>query len=520
MSDLKETYSQIARASLVIMVLTLADKILAVLKEMLVAHRFGVSAELDVFNVAYALPGIITLIFSGAFVSAFVPLYLEWSRLSSGLANRYTLALLYAVTLLSGLLAVLGAVFSPFLFSLIGYGFGPEERQLGAVMERCLVFLVLIDGSGTVLRALLHARKKFFSLSAAPLLINLVIIAMVVFADRLGIYSLVWGFLLGTLFKVIYMAVVIQRDGFNFAARVSFDPSVLKAFLVLALPLIGSELVANSNLLVDQVMATQLSPGSVSTLRYAMRINDLPIQIVVIGLTRAIFPFISDQALSGDHDGLRHVFSRGVVFLGFLTFPITCVIALFSEDIVTILLQRGAFDEAATRGTAATLVLYGLGLFFYAYSFLNATFFSAMKDTRPLFYMGCLSVVANIGLNLLFMRLLGVQGIALSTTVLLALNSMVFFVLLRKRLRLTNVLETLNSFLRMALAVAGMYLAGFLLQGLAHSMQTGPWIRFPAISVLVGLLYLLMIRLLKTRQLEDCLDICYGLIRMLKRTGA
>ena len=79
MSSDRATYSQISRATAIIVGLTLVDKLLAVGKEMLMAHRFGVSRDLDAFNIALAFPGVLILFLSGAIISAVVPLYSEWT---------------------------------------------------------------------------------------------------------------------------------------------------------------------------------------------------------------------------------------------------------------------------------------------------------------------------------------------------------------------------------------------------------------------------------------------------------
>jgi putative peptidoglycan lipid II flippase len=162
-------------------------------------------------------------------------------------------------------------------------------------------------------------------------------------------------------------------------------------------------------MLIDTVMVTQLPPGSVSTLRYAYRINDLPIQIVIMSISRAIFPFISSQAIEKDYEGLRWVFKHSVTLLGLITLPLISLIALFSHDVVAILLERGAFDSFATQQTAETLVCYGVGLFFASYAFVNGAFFSALKDTKPLLYLGFLSMLLNIAFNFIFMRLKGLR---------------------------------------------------------------------------------------------------------------
>jgi putative peptidoglycan lipid II flippase len=182
--------------------------------------------------------------------------------------------------------------------------------------------------------------------------------------------------------------------------------------------------------------------------------------VVIIAISKAIFPFISKQALEKDYEGLRHMFKRSVTLLGFITFPIICLVALFSSDIVSILLERGAFDSHATRQTAQTLVFYNAGLFFAAYAFINGAFFCALKDTRLLFYLGCLSMVLNILFNFIFMRIFGVKGIALSTSVTLGIVCSVFFVLLKRRLHVTDLSNTFMQLFKIATASTCMFALG------------------------------------------------------------
>ena len=83
MSESPSLVGRIGRASAMIMIWSMVDKVLAIGKEVLTAHLFGVSASLDVFNLAYSFPGTIILLFSATLAPAFVPLYLEWRNRSS-----------------------------------------------------------------------------------------------------------------------------------------------------------------------------------------------------------------------------------------------------------------------------------------------------------------------------------------------------------------------------------------------------------------------------------------------------
>ncbi len=489
------------------MIWSLVDKALAIGKEMLTAHRFGVSASLDVFNVAYSFPGIVVLLFSGALISAFVPLYLEWRNRSDHEADSHATWMIYLTVLFFAFLTLICFVFAPEIIHIFGYGFKPEDKLLGVILERILILLIFIDGTGILFRGILLARKLFFHLYIAPIFVNITIIVFLFYDTGLNIYVLVWGFLIGTLIKTFYMGISLYREGFRYATPLPFDRQRMKSFWLLAIPMLGSELIANSNLLVDQMMATQLPAGSVSTLRYAFRINDFPIQVVIAAISRAIFPFISEEAAAGRHINLQNIFKYTLIFLGFLTIPITCLMVLFSEDLVILLLKRGAFDIEAARQTGQTLACYRRGLFFYAYTFINGTFFAALKNTKTLLYMGAVSILLNVLFNFLFMHFFGVKGIALSTSATMGTISIWFIFLLKRHLGITNLSQILSSFSRIIIAASGMLVSGLLMVKLFELMMIPRWIFVPVVAAAVALIYLGIIYVFRTEDLNNCINV-------------
>jgi putative peptidoglycan lipid II flippase len=431
--------SAIGKAALIILVLTMADKVLALLKEMLIAADFGVGPALDAFNLAYAVPGLIGLLFNGAVISAFVPLYVDWRRDYTPQEVRDRTMTVFTACLAGSLaIAGLGFALSPTFFPLLGYGFSPEQIVLGVEMERMLMALVVLEGISAFLAALLRAWKAFAAVTAAQFPINIALILYLYLGQSSDIRILVYGTLAGTVGKTLWLLVAVARD-FSYITPFRFEKKALADFLALAFPLLGSVLIANSNILVDQSMATQLSPGGVSTLRYASRISDLPLQLIVLAISRAILPFISELASAGDMVGLRRIFGQSLASLGGIAFPAIAFVMLFADDIVVVLLRRGAFDATAAAQTALTLRYYTAGLFFFSYAFINGAFYCALKRTRALLVIGLLTLGVNFGLNSLFLHLMGgVEGIALSSTVTGAILTVIFIAKLSRPLGLTH----------------------------------------------------------------------------------
>lgn len=501
MSDRRRIYDRIGRAGMALIVLTVADKLLALVREMIVARQFGISAALDAFNIAWAVPGIICLFCSGAMTGAFIPLYLQWSR--TGASDNNSRLLIWCVGLLCAAVTLVLTLTAQWFFPALGFGLDESARPLGITAARLLALLVLFDGAGILLGAVLQAEKRFVSLQTAPLFINVVTIPVVLIAHRrLGIFALIAGLLAGTACKTLFLASALRRRGFPLLRRPCYDRDVVRRFTVLALPLLGSELIVNLNFIVDQVMAGMLATGSVSTLKYAYRVYDLPVQIIIIAMAKALFPFVSETALEEGREGLRRMFQHALLFLGFITVPMLCTGMLFSTEIVKLLFERGAFDPAATMQTARTFVCYNAGLFFYAYAFINGTFFSAMQATGTLFRMGCLSVGLNILLNALFMRCFGVQGIALSTSVTVGILDCGFIVLIVRRLGMPDGWAIGRNFLRIGVAAVCMCGAGLALQNTAGTIPL-PWAArlWLGMCLMLGV-YALCIWRLKTAEIE------------------
>ena len=178
---------------------------------------------------------------------------------------------------------------------------------------------------------------------------------------------------------------------------------------------------------------------------------------------------------------------------------------LFSEELVVLLLKRGAFDMEAARQTAQTLVCYSLGLFFYAYTFINGTFFAALQKTKILLYMGFASIFLNVLFNVLFMHFWGAKGIALSTSATMGIISIWFIFLLKRHLGITNLSKMLSSFTRIIFAAAGMLGTGLIMVNLFELTSMSRLIYAPVTAISVSLCYIGIIWMFRTADLDTCI---------------
>ncbi|MCX8042888.1 MAG: oligosaccharide flippase family protein, partial [Desulfobacterota bacterium] len=469
----------------------------------------------------WAVPGILSLFFSGALTGAFIPLYVQWlqTRHIEDVHNICRLLIWGAVGLF-GTLSIVLIIAAPVVFPLLGFGLPDNVKDFGIVVTRFLALLVLFDGASILLSALLQAEKRFISMQGASLFVNaMTIVMLVLFSERLGVFALVAGLLVGTACKTVALAGALKRRGIFLFRPIRYDSCAVRAFVLLVLPLLGSELVVNVNFLVDQIMAGSLGSGAISTLKYAYRVYDLPVQIIIIALSRALFPFASEAALDVSRERMRRIFHHALIFLAVITAPMISFGCLFAHDIVHLLFERGAFNAAATHETAMTFICYNIGLFFYAYAFINGTLFSAMQATRILFGMGCLSVVLNIVLNVLFMNLLGVRGIALSTSVTTGIISSLFILLMIRRCAVMHLKPVYGNYLRIIIATIGMVTACMVIDRVAGAFMIAGIIRISIVASVSCSVYGVLLWILRTREIEGYIGFFKRLVMRTQTTG-
>jgi putative peptidoglycan lipid II flippase len=409
--------SQIFSAAIVVAGGTLFVKALSVVKELVVAWKFGTADELDAFLIALTIPSVIVTIVAGSFNSALIPTYIK-VREQEGKQSAQKLfsgATVWSIGLLA-IVTVLLLVASPFYLPLITRGFTPKKLELTYDLLWTISPLILLSGVGVVWGAVLNAGERFALVALAPMLTPTVTILLLLTMQSWGVFNLAVGMILGQLLEVTIVGGALRRQGMSLLPKwYGFNPN-LKEVAGQYAPMIAGAFLMCSTDLVDQSMAAMLPSGSVAALSYGNRIILLPITIATTALSTAVIPYFSKMVARDDWAGVRQAMKHymGLIFL--VTIPITGLIMLFSEPIVQMLLQRGSFTAKSTQVVAQIQACFALQIPFYIASILLVRLTSAMRNNQVLMWGSAGNLIVNISLNYLFMQWFGVAGIALSTS--------------------------------------------------------------------------------------------------------
>ena len=246
--------------------------------------------------------------------------------------------------------------------------------------------------------------------------------------------GLALGTLLGGLLQAGIQWPALHREGFRFRFELKPSDPGMREVLRLMIPGTVGLAAVQINVFVNTVLATSQGTGAVSWLDYAFRLMYLPIGVFGVSIATAALPTISTFAARNDFGGVRQTVSSGLRMMLMLNVPATVGLIALATPIVGLIYERGRFNPADTAATAAALMCYAPGLVGYSAVKIASPTFYALRDSRTPVMVSMASVVANIVLNVTFVRVLGYRGLALGTALAALLNAGLLMGLLRGRI--------------------------------------------------------------------------------------
>jgi putative peptidoglycan lipid II flippase len=415
---------KIFQAALIISFLTLVAKGGATIKELLVARAFGRSDPLDAFLIAYLLPSFVLGLVTGSLSSALLPaLVAARQKQGAEAAQRLFSSMMFLTMLALGLVALLLGLLAPYYLPFLGSNFSPAKLALTRRLLYALLPVVLFNGAAALATCALNAREKFALPALAPLLTPLATILFIVLAGgRLGPFALAGGLVAGSILEAALLLQAMRVADMRFAVTWSGLTPDVRGVLGQYVPVVMAAFLIGGTSLVDQSMAAMLQPGSVAALSYGNRIIGVALSIGAAALSTAAFPYFSKMAAQNDWSACRHTLRRYTLLAALSSLPFTLLLMVFSPLLVRVLFQRGAFTAADTNLVSWVQICYAAQVPFYVCNLLFARFLSSARRNDVLMYVAGASLVADIILNLVLMRVLGIAGIALATSLTFALS--------------------------------------------------------------------------------------------------
>ena len=285
---------------------------------------------------------------------------------------------------------------------------------------------IVLSGMSTLWGAVLNAHSRFLVRAAASVAIGVCPLALVLTLGRSwGVFSLALGTLAGYAIEAAVIGLGMRAIGVPLLPRWHGWNSGVKEVLGQFAPMVLGALVMSANPIVDQSMAATLAPGSVAAIGYGGKAVAVVLSLGSMAISTALLPHFSAMVAHRQWSEIGSTLrTYGGAVLA-LSAVVTALGVFYSPQIVELAFQRGNFTARDSRLVATIQALYLLQLPFHLTGILFVRLISAMGKNQVLMGISVMNVATNLVGNILLSRSMGVSGIALSTSIVFCLSSLV-----------------------------------------------------------------------------------------------
>lgn len=419
--------SKLLKGGFLVFLFILGARIVQFVKELFVAKEIGLTAELDAFIMALLILFFSTNFLLRPFGYALIPIFIRLKQYALPKANLLFTKVLVIALVVGLLCTFLNLFFIDIFLPLLVGNFSESHQQLTKEILFYLTPYYFFDLIGSLFGVYLNTQNKNFLYStfeAFPALFT--ILFFIFFTLDQPIYQQVYGFNVGSFFVLCLLIYSAYKNGYRPRFNFKLDKT-LKICIAQWLPLIFSALLLSINLIVDKKMAADLGVGSVSHLEYGAKLFSIFSGFAITGITIIIYPFYSEKIAKKDFEGILKFLKITVRNIILPLIIGTALVIYYSEDIVRILFERGAFQATETKIVAEIMTYYMIAFPVMLLGIIGVRLINALQLNKLVFYFSVVNLVLNIGLNILFIEWIGLKGVALSSSIVLLMNALLMW---------------------------------------------------------------------------------------------
>ena len=435
---------------------TLISRLLGYLRDILIAIFLGTGFLADAFFVAFRIPNTFRRLFSeGTFNAAFVPSYSsvlnnkkKSQDFASSIFNLLILGLFFIVLIIEILMPLFVFLIAP------GFEGDYQKMELAVTLTRITFPFLMFISLASFFSAILNSHNKFAIASAAPIILNIILIGVLLFGKILNdqlVYYLAYAVTGAGILQLIFLYFYVKK---YFSPNINFSIKIdnkVKTFFKKLLPGILSSGVTQINILIGTIIAS-FQTSAVSYLYYADRVYQINLAVAGIAIGTVILPQLSKYIQKANKEKINLIQNKALELSLFLSLPAAMALLIASEEIISSLFGYGSFDELSVKNSAKALFYFAIGLPAFSLIKVFSTFFFARDNTKLPFYISLTSVLLNIFISIFFFREIGFIIIPIATTVSSWFNAIFLFIFLKKENLFNFNLVFINRFIKILTA--------------------------------------------------------------------
>ena len=501
-----EQYPSVARNAAVLSTASIVSRILGMVREIIIPHYFGATGMVSAFRLSeFVVRTLYDLLVGGMLSAALVPVLSDYWRPEKRAEFAQVAGIIFtAISLIAAVVVLFLEAFAPQVIFLIGGDLSQPYQDVAVDLMRLTAPAVWVFTSSGVLAAILFARDRFTLVALGDALYNLgVIIIVPLFHDKIGIYSLSIGIMVGSLIQLGFRLPELR--GLGLRLSVNFRHPALRRVWHLYLPILAAILVGMVQGGIDRRLASGTGDSSLAYMGTATTFYQFPHGLVAVAISMASLPSLSRYAASLDWSRYRNTLGASLRAVLVLVVPATIGLWILAEPVVRLLAEHGLFTANDTYWTYLALRYYLFGLIPASIDWpLNFSFY-ARNDSRSPALVGILSVFAYLAVALTLIDSMGFLALALGDAAKQTFHVLAMaFLLYRWGGRLSQgVLRTLGQTLAAGLVMGGfVFVSAQYLLGWLGTEGLGPRLAVVLIPGAIGaLVYYLILRWMKVPEL-------------------
>ncbi len=442
---MKSDNPTLIKKGLTLSVIVGIGKILGFIKQAVIAWAFGANIGTDLYFAADSFIAMFGQIQLASIAPSILTSYIYLRETNKRAeAEKILNASFSFFPFLSLIIIIILIALSEYISTALGVAYSTEQRLN---IQKYLIILspvILFTAFSGVAQGVLDSNEHFSESKLLSLFFSIsIIISIVLLHNSIGIYSMIVGFLFGygthTLYVINKARKIAHLKIIN-SFKVPAFSKVFHGFVTLAL---GNSIVDLGHL-VDKIIASSLESGSISYLYYGQVISsDLVNAVIITTIGTILLPKLTkDIATEKNKKGIIENVNTIVISLTTLLGIVSCLYIIVGDDLVHFFFERGSFDHNSTINVYRIAVCYSIGFSFIAYREVLVKLHYAYMDTLSPMKNGIIGVAINIILSMILAKQYGACGIAIATTISIALVSLLLSRSIKKHLQDSLILKS------------------------------------------------------------------------------
>lgn len=442
------------KSGLILSLMTFASRIMGLIREMTKAAFLGTSAHADAFGIAFMIPNIFRRLFAENSISvAFIPTfrgYLEDDKTSQThqQTQAFISATLTLVSFLTACVTIIGIIFTSIIVPFF-YNETTNAYILGetALLTRIMFPYLFVISIAAFFQGILNGCNIFAPSGFTPVLFNGIVVLVTYILtpnlpnpsnlpqEALAARAMSFGVIIGGCFQALFQWPFVKKTGWKTTItglKNAFTNPGTKKVIALVIPTIIGMAAYQLNDLISTVLAGKVGTGTVSSLQYSLRLQELILGIFAVSIGTVILPDLSGLAKKQQWEDFNKMLLQAIKIIALITIPVTFYSLVCGKDLICLIYKTKNFDDNSVQMTLNVFRFHIIGLYFIAVNRIISPAFYAQGNTK----LPTLAGIICFGVNIFVASILAFpfkgNGIAFALSLASCVNTIFLFIFMNK----------------------------------------------------------------------------------------